>query len=74
MYDLESLANDPLLGLIDIWDFPVFDMERQAGTLILSQMCYRVFLATGLFESFRIPLTPFFAYFHELEKGYRDKP
>ncbi|GFQ89616.1 cGMP-inhibited 3',5'-cyclic phosphodiesterase A [Trichonephila clavata] len=74
VYDLEALANDPLLGLIDIWDFPVFDMERQAGTLILSQMCYRVFLATGLFESFRIPLTPFFAYFHELEKGYRDKP
>ncbi|XP_054724493.1 cGMP-inhibited 3',5'-cyclic phosphodiesterase 3A-like [Uloborus diversus] len=73
-YDLEMLANDPLLGLIDIWDFPVFDMERQAGTLILSQMCYRVFLATGLFESFRIPLNPFFAYFHEVEKGYRDKP
>ncbi|XP_042903529.1 cGMP-inhibited 3',5'-cyclic phosphodiesterase 3A [Parasteatoda tepidariorum] len=74
VYDLEALANDPLLGLIDIWDFPVFDMERQAGTLILSQMCYRVFLATGLFESFRIPMLPFFAYFHELEKGYRDKP
>ncbi|KAG8197606.1 hypothetical protein JTE90_001538 [Oedothorax gibbosus] len=74
VYDLDVLANDPLLGLIDIWDFPVFDMERQAGTLILSQMCYRVFLATGLFESFHIPLKPFFAYFHELEKGYRDKP
>ncbi|CAL1279796.1 unnamed protein product [Larinioides sclopetarius] len=73
-YDLDTLANDPVLALIDIWDFPVFEMARQAGTLILSQMCYRVFLATGLFESFRIPLTPFFAYFHELEKGYRDKP
>ncbi|GBN39835.1 hypothetical protein AVEN_217074-1 [Araneus ventricosus] len=37
-YDLDALANDPVLALIDIWDFPVFEMARQAGTFILSQV------------------------------------
>jgi len=37
-------------------------------------MCYKVFLETGLFETFRIPIKEFISFFHALELGYRDKP
>ena len=37
-------------------------------------MCYKVFLETGMFETFKIPIREFINYFHALEMGYRDKP
>jgi len=40
----------------------------------LSQVACRLFSETGLFETFRIPIDEFIAYFHALELGYRDKP
>ncbi|XP_043189067.1 cGMP-inhibited 3',5'-cyclic phosphodiesterase A-like [Amphibalanus amphitrite] len=73
-YNTDFLQTDPLLASIHLWDYPIFDLERQAGNLMLSQVCYRVFHDTGLLETFRIPLQEFFNYFHALEMGYRDKP
>lgn len=73
-YDLERLHEDPLLDRINEWDYPIFDLQALSPDCVLSQMCYRVFLEVGLFETFRIPIQEFLAYFHALESGYRDKP
>ena len=73
-YDLEELSVDPLLNLINEWDFPIFEMQDVAGDAILSEMSYRIFLETGLFEAFKIPVQEFLNYFRALDKGYRDKP
>lgn len=73
-YDLETLASDPLLSRINEWDYPIFELQEQAKEVILSQVCYRVFLEVGLFEVFKIPLQEFLNYFHALECGYREKP
>lgn len=74
VYNTDHLKDDPLLASIHLWDYPIFDLEKQAGNQMLSQLCYRVFHVTGLLETFRIPLQEFFNYFHALELGYRDKP
>lgn len=73
-YDLEELSVDPLLNLINEWDFPIFEMQDVAGDAILSEMSYRIFFETGLFEAFKIPVQEFLNYFRALDKGYRDKP
>lgn len=73
-YDLEELSVDPLLNLINEWDFPIFEMQDVAGDAILSEMSYRIFLETGLFEAFKIPIQEFLNYFRALDKGYREKP
>lgn len=73
-YDLEELSVDPLLNLINEWDFPIFEMQEVAGDAILSEMSYRIFLETGLFEAFKIPIQEFLNYFRALDKGYREKP
>ncbi|XP_019934268.2 cGMP-inhibited 3',5'-cyclic phosphodiesterase 3A isoform X1 [Paralichthys olivaceus] len=72
MEDLE-----PLMSQLNNWNFPIFSlMEKTSGKCgrILSQVSYRLFEDTGLFETFKIPVTEFMNYFHALENGYRDIP
>ncbi|XP_056312178.1 cGMP-inhibited 3',5'-cyclic phosphodiesterase 3A isoform X1 [Danio aesculapii] len=68
---------EPLLCQINNWNFPIFSLvEKTSGRCgcILSQMSYRLFVDTGLFETFKIPVREFMNYFHALENGYRDIP
>ncbi|XP_034391437.1 cGMP-inhibited 3',5'-cyclic phosphodiesterase A-like isoform X1 [Cyclopterus lumpus] len=72
MEDLE-----PLMSQLNNWNFPIFNlMEKTNGKCgrILSQVSYRLFEDTGLFETFKIPVNEFMNYFHALENGYRDIP
>ncbi|XP_026166752.1 cGMP-inhibited 3',5'-cyclic phosphodiesterase A isoform X2 [Mastacembelus armatus] len=72
MEDLE-----PLMSQLNNWNFPIFSlMEKTNGKCgrILSQVSYRLFEDTGLFETFKIPVKEFMNYFHALENGYRDIP
>ncbi|KAM9376825.1 cGMP-inhibited 3',5'-cyclic phosphodiesterase 3A [Pholidichthys leucotaenia] len=72
MEDLE-----PLMSQLNNWNFPIFKlMEKTNGKCgrILSQMSYRLFEDTGLFETFKIPVKEFMNFFHALENGYRDIP
>ncbi|KAM9853680.1 cGMP-inhibited 3',5'-cyclic phosphodiesterase 3A-like [Aulostomus maculatus] len=68
---------EPLISQLNNWNFPIFNlMEKTHGKTgcILSQVSYRLFEDTGLFETFRIPVQEFMNYFHALENGYRDIP
>ncbi|XP_061576956.1 cGMP-inhibited 3',5'-cyclic phosphodiesterase 3A-like isoform X2 [Cololabis saira] len=68
---------EPLMSQLNSWNFPVFNlMEKTNGKCgrILSQVSYRLFEDTGLFETFKIPVKEFMNYFHALENGYRDIP
>ncbi|XP_017566124.2 cGMP-inhibited 3',5'-cyclic phosphodiesterase A isoform X1 [Pygocentrus nattereri] len=76
----EPLVMEGLEGLmsqINNWNFPIFNLvEKTHGKCgcILSQVSYRLFEDTGLFETFKIPVREFMNYFHALENGYRDIP
>ncbi|KAJ0069313.1 hypothetical protein NL108_003249, partial [Boleophthalmus pectinirostris] len=68
---------EPMMSQLNNWNFPIFDlMEQTSGKCgrILSQVSYRLFEDTGLFETFKIPVKEFMNYFHALENGYRDIP
>ncbi|XP_071756768.1 cGMP-inhibited 3',5'-cyclic phosphodiesterase 3A-like [Centroberyx gerrardi] len=68
---------EPLMSQLNSWNFPIFSlMEKTHGKTgcILSQVSYRLFEDTGLFETFKIPVREFMNYFHALENGYRDIP
>ncbi|KAK2842457.1 hypothetical protein Q5P01_012657 [Channa striata] len=68
---------EPLTSQLNNWNFPIFNlMEKTNGKCgrILSQVSYRLFEDTGLFETFKIPVKEFMNYFHALENGYRDIP
>ncbi|XP_030626297.1 cGMP-inhibited 3',5'-cyclic phosphodiesterase A [Chanos chanos] len=68
---------EPIMSQINNWNFPIFNLvEKTNGRCgcILSQVSYRLFEDTGLFESFKIPVREFMNYFHALENGYRDIP
>ncbi|MBN3311743.1 PDE3A phosphodiesterase, partial [Atractosteus spatula] len=68
---------DPIMKQLNNWNFPIFDLvEQTQGKCgrILSQVSYRLFEDTGLFETFKIPVREFMNYFHALENGYRDIP
>nr|XP_057935486.1 cGMP-inhibited 3',5'-cyclic phosphodiesterase 3A-like isoform X1 [Doryrhamphus excisus] len=68
---------DPLMSQLNKWNFPIFSLvEKTHGKTgcILSQVSYKLFEDTGLFETFKIPLAEFMNYFHALENGYRDIP
>uniref|UniRef100_A0A3Q1F977 Phosphodiesterase n=1 Tax=Acanthochromis polyacanthus TaxID=80966 RepID=A0A3Q1F977_9TELE len=70
-------ALEPLMSQLVSWNFPIFSLvEKTHGKTgcILSQVSYRLFEDTGLFETFRIPVQEFMNYFHALENGYRDIP
>ncbi|XP_075994975.1 cGMP-inhibited 3',5'-cyclic phosphodiesterase 3A-like, partial [Genypterus blacodes] len=68
---------DPLMSQLNSWNFPIFslvDKTQGRSGRILSQVSFRLFEDTGLFETFRIPAQEFMNYFHALENGYRDIP
>uniref|UniRef100_A0A3P8QSP2 Phosphodiesterase n=1 Tax=Astatotilapia calliptera TaxID=8154 RepID=A0A3P8QSP2_ASTCA len=68
---------EPLMSQLNNWNFPIFSLvEKTHGKTgcILSQVSYRLFEDTGLFETFKIPVREFMNYFHSLENGYRDIP
>uniref|UniRef100_UPI00398F341B cGMP-inhibited 3',5'-cyclic phosphodiesterase 3A n=1 Tax=Pristiophorus japonicus TaxID=55135 RepID=UPI00398F341B len=68
---------EPLFTQLNNWNFPIFDLVEKTGSKcgrILSQVAFRLFEDTGLFEIFKIPLKEFMNYFHALENGYRDIP
>ncbi|XP_055003977.1 cGMP-inhibited 3',5'-cyclic phosphodiesterase 3A-like [Boleophthalmus pectinirostris] len=68
---------EPLMSQLNNWNFPIFSLvERTNGKTgcILSQVSYKLFEETGLFEMFKIPIQEFMNYFHALENGYRDIP
>lgn len=79
IFDLADQTQDTILSRVS-------KLESRAEFYILqvawsntyaaltSQVAYKLFLETGLFETFRIPLPEFLTYFHALELGYRDKP
>ncbi|KAM9814646.1 cGMP-inhibited 3',5'-cyclic phosphodiesterase 3A-like isoform 1-T1 [Syngnathus typhle] len=72
MEDLE-----PMMNQLNNWNFPIFSlMEKTNGKCgrILSQVSYRLFEDTGLFQTFKIPIQEFMNYFHALENGYRNIP
>ncbi|XP_072905601.1 cGMP-inhibited 3',5'-cyclic phosphodiesterase 3B isoform X1 [Hemitrygon akajei] len=62
---------------LNSWNFPIFELVEMTGGQsgrILSQVIYSLFLDTGLFELFKIPVREFINYFSALENGYRDIP
>ncbi|XP_063970176.1 uncharacterized protein LOC129283067 [Lytechinus pictus] len=63
-----------LLGRLDEWDFPIFQISELSDNQVLSQVAYRLFTDAGIFETFRISLPEFMNYFRALECGYRHKP
>uniref|UniRef100_A0A6I8P0B0 Phosphodiesterase n=1 Tax=Ornithorhynchus anatinus TaxID=9258 RepID=A0A6I8P0B0_ORNAN len=68
---------DSLMGQLNTWNFPIFDLVEKIGRKcgrILSQVSYRLFEDMGLFEAFKIPVKEFMNYFHALENGYREIP
>ncbi|XP_047450473.1 cGMP-inhibited 3',5'-cyclic phosphodiesterase A-like [Mugil cephalus] len=68
---------EPLMSELNNWNFPIFTLVEKINSktgCILSQVSYRLFEDTGLFETFRIPVQEFMNYFHALENGYRDIP
>lgn len=68
---------EPLMTQLNNWNFPIFSLvEKTNGKtgFILSQVSYKLFQETGLFEMFKIPVHEFMNYFHALENGYRDIP
>ncbi|XP_035709060.1 cGMP-inhibited 3',5'-cyclic phosphodiesterase A isoform X4 [Folsomia candida] len=73
-FHLPTIAANTYLCRLGEWDYPIFDLERNSKTQILSHMTYKVFLETGLFDTFKIPIKEFINYFHALEMGYRNKP
>ncbi|GAU97643.1 hypothetical protein RvY_08905-2 [Ramazzottius varieornatus] len=73
-FDLDDLDRFDLLNRLYEWDYPIFDLYNSVGDKILSQVAYRIFSDTGLFDTFKITKQEFFNYFHSLELGYREKP
>ncbi|XP_077424261.1 cGMP-inhibited 3',5'-cyclic phosphodiesterase 3A-like isoform X2 [Vanacampus margaritifer] len=68
---------EPMMSQLNNWNFPIFSlMEKTNGKCgrILSQVSYRLFEDTGLFQTFKIPIQEFMNYFHALENGYRNIP
>ncbi|XP_076591037.1 cGMP-inhibited 3',5'-cyclic phosphodiesterase 3A-like isoform X1 [Chaetodon auriga] len=68
---------EPLMSQLNNWNFPIFSLveKTQSKTgCILSQVSFRLFEDSGLFETFRIPVQEFMNYFHALENGYRVIP
>ncbi|XP_044059793.1 cGMP-inhibited 3',5'-cyclic phosphodiesterase A-like isoform X2 [Siniperca chuatsi] len=68
---------EPLMSQLSNWNFPIFSLVEKTHSktgCILSQVSYRLFEDTGLFETFRIPVQEFMNYFHALENGYRVIP
>uniref|UniRef100_A0A8C4RAM2 Phosphodiesterase n=1 Tax=Eptatretus burgeri TaxID=7764 RepID=A0A8C4RAM2_EPTBU len=70
----EELA---LLSQLYKWNFPIFSLVEQTGGhtgSILSQVAYRIFRESGLFDIFHIPHNAFLKFFRSLESGYKTIP
>uniref|UniRef100_A0A3B3CEM6 Phosphodiesterase n=1 Tax=Oryzias melastigma TaxID=30732 RepID=A0A3B3CEM6_ORYME len=70
-------VTNPLMSQLNNWNFPIFSLvEKTHGKTgcILSQVSYKLFEDSGLFETFKIPIKEFMNYFNALENGYRDIP
>ncbi|XP_068173333.1 cGMP-inhibited 3',5'-cyclic phosphodiesterase 3A-like [Antennarius striatus] len=68
---------EPLMTQLNKWNFPIFSLVEKTNNekgCILSQVSYRLFKDTGLFETFKIPVQEFMNYFQALENGYRVIP
>nr|CAB3264737.1 cGMP-inhibited 3',5'-cyclic phosphodiesterase A [Phallusia mammillata] len=52
------------------WNFQIFELSDQTPC-VLSQMAFKLFQDTGLFDTFRIPKKEFVQYMVELERGYQ---
>ncbi|TMS07535.1 cGMP-inhibited 3',5'-cyclic phosphodiesterase A [Larimichthys crocea] len=66
---------EPLMSQLNNWNFPIFSLVEKTHSktgCILSQVSYRLFEDTGLFETFRIPAQEFMNYFHALENWIQD--
>ncbi|KAL5010806.1 hypothetical protein ScPMuIL_013111, partial [Solemya velum] len=76
VWDVSEVEDYPLLQThcLSTWDYPIFELAEKNPNCILSKVAYRLFMEVGLFETFRIPISPFIQYFHALELGYRNKP
>ncbi|XP_078494296.1 uncharacterized protein LOC100175157 isoform X1 [Ciona intestinalis] len=62
-----------LLESVYKWNFPIFTLAQQTDC-VLSQMAFKLFQDTGLFETFKIPKQEFVQYMRALEEGYRNIP
>lgn len=60
-----------------LWDLRTCNKTQTTevtDNFVVSQVSYRLFEDTGLFETFKIPIQEFMNYFHALENGYRVIP
>ncbi|XP_060694922.1 cGMP-inhibited 3',5'-cyclic phosphodiesterase 3B isoform X4 [Hemiscyllium ocellatum] len=74
---IEGQGTDLCMEKLNNWNFPIFELVEMTGGQsgrILSQVIYSLFLDTGLFDLFKIPIREFISYFRALENGYRDIP
>ncbi|XP_072448457.1 cGMP-inhibited 3',5'-cyclic phosphodiesterase 3B isoform X2 [Chiloscyllium punctatum] len=74
---IEGQGTDLCMEKLNNWNFPIFELVEMTGGQsgrILSQVIYSLFLDTGLFDLFKIPVREFISYFRALENGYRDIP
>uniref|UniRef100_UPI00358EB701 uncharacterized protein n=1 Tax=Myxine glutinosa TaxID=7769 RepID=UPI00358EB701 len=73
----ESPEELALLSQLSKWNFPIFSLVEQTGGhtgSILSQVAYRIFRESGLFDIFHIPHNAFLKFFRSLESGYKNIP
>ncbi|XP_072322524.1 cGMP-inhibited 3',5'-cyclic phosphodiesterase 3B isoform X4 [Scyliorhinus torazame] len=74
---IEKQGTELCMEKLNSWNFPIFELVEMTGGQsgrILSQVIYSLFLDTGLFDLFKIPIREFMNYFRALENGYRDIP
>ncbi|XP_067902406.1 cGMP-inhibited 3',5'-cyclic phosphodiesterase 3B isoform X4 [Heterodontus francisci] len=74
---IETQDAELCMEKLNSWNFPIFELVEMTGGQsgrILSQVIYSLFLDTGLFNVFKIPIREFMNYFCALENGYRDIP
>ncbi|XP_078405360.1 cGMP-inhibited 3',5'-cyclic phosphodiesterase 3B isoform X6 [Cetorhinus maximus] len=74
---IETQSTELCMEKLNSWNFPIFELVEMTGGQsgrILSQVIYSLFLDTGLFDLFKIPIREFMNYFRALENGYRDIP
>ncbi|XP_078076881.1 cGMP-inhibited 3',5'-cyclic phosphodiesterase 3B isoform X3 [Mustelus asterias] len=74
---IETQGTELCMEKLNSWNFPIFELVEMTGGQsgrILSQVIYSLFLDTGLFDLFKIPIREFMNYFRALENGYRDIP
>ncbi|XP_069753731.1 cGMP-inhibited 3',5'-cyclic phosphodiesterase 3B isoform X2 [Narcine bancroftii] len=77
LHPMDTQNTELCMSKLNDWNFPIFELVEMTGGQsgrILSQVIYSLFLDTGLFDLFKIPVREFVNYFSALENGYRDIP